>query len=303
MRRFTIHQLEAFASIAACGSFRIGAERLGITQPSISLRIRELETILGRRLFVRGKGGVRLSEAGHVMHDYVRRGLTVFDEMAARLETDDPLSGVLRLGSSNTFALSCLPMILSVLEKEHPGLQVELTISNSHTLSSLLCDKKLDIAFLVAPPQAGDLDVETLATSGVAWFGRLSSSQRPVRPDELARWRIMTLPPPSPFHSLIVNWFAQALLPSPTLSTCNDMTTVVRLAQMGIAASILPLMIAGIDNTPCHLIPLGHGPTLPRLEISAAYQRSLRSAGMSLILKIARAAVVEVGPGLDLRPC
>ena len=302
MRRYTIHQLEAFASIAECGSFRIGAEQLGITQPSISLRIRELEMALGRRLFVRGKGGVRLSEAGHILHDYVRRGLTVFDEMAERLKSDDPLIGVLRLGASGTFAVSCLPMILSVLEKEHPGLQVELTVSNSNTLSLLLSEKKLDIAFMLSPPRTGDMEVEMLAASEIAWFGGPDLSSFSLRPDELARRRIMTVAPPSPFHSIIVDWFARALLPPPTLSTCNDMTTMVRLVRMGIAASVLPLVVAGIDGIPCHRIPLVQAPPLPRLDICAAYQRSLRGAGINLILTIARAAVVDTGLGLELHP-
>jgi DNA-binding transcriptional LysR family regulator len=302
MRRYTVPQLEAFAAISDCGSFRIAADRLGITQPSISLRIRELEVAIGCALFVRGKGGVRLSETGQIMLQYVQRGLDVFDEMELRLRTGDPLSGVLRLGSSNTFALSCLPAVLAALEKSHPKLQVELTINNSNTLRSLLDQRKVDIAFLVDASTASHITIEPLAKCEIGWFAKPGEriGSRSIRPQVLAARRIVTLPPPSPFHTLISDWFTAAKLPLPTLNTCNDMATIVRLVRNGVAISVLPLCIVESELLTSAIIRYRTAPALPSLTICAAYQASARGRSSELILHIARNVVAHAGA--HLRP-
>ena len=295
MKRYTISQLEAFTAIAECGSFRLAAERLGITQPTISLRIRDLETAFGCRLFLRGKGGVRLSETGQVLLQYARRGLESLDEMELRLKTSDPLSGVLRLGSSNTFALSCLPTILAALEQTHPRLNVELTISNSITLSALLDTHKLDVAFLVESPLPPHIKSEPLALSDLAWFASPGTwiGARTIRPRDLAGLRIMTLPSPSLFHSVVSDWFAAAEEPLPTLSTCNDMVTILRLVRTGMAVSILPTSIAGFDLEAGTIVRYRAAPSIVPVTLCAAYQASVPEPARDIIVRTARDAVAR----------
>jgi len=297
MRRYTVAQLEAFTAIVGCGSFRVAAERLGITQPTISLRIRDLEAAVGRLLFVRGKGGVRLSETGQVMLQYVQRGLDVFDEMELRLVSGDPLSGVLRLGSLNTIALSCLPAILSAIEEHQPRLKVELTITNSMTLGALLNARKLDVAFLVETPVPPHVKIEPIASCDTGWFASPTRriGVRAARPRDVATQRIVTLPPPSPFHTIISNWFAADGTPLPTLSTCNDMATIIRLVRAGVAVSALPLCIVDIEQQAGAIVRLRATPSLPPLTICAAYQSSARGRSSEVILRIAREVVARSG--------
>ncbi|WP_179283997.1 LysR family transcriptional regulator [Bordetella genomosp. 10] len=298
MKHYTMAQMEAFLAIAECGSFRIAAERLGITQPSISLRIRDLESALGCTLFVRGKGGVRLSEAGQIAQQYVQRGFDVLQEMERRLSSGDPLTGSLRLGSSNTFALSCLPALLAELERRHPTLRVELTITNSAALRQQLDAQKLDIAFLVDAPSDPLHVVEPLALCEIAWFSRPapSGAARTLRASDLRERRIVTMPPASPFHIIIGEWFARAKVPLPTLDICNDMATLVRLVRLGVAASVLPVCLVEQDLSLGGIVRHKTVPALTPLVIYAAHRAKARGRAARVIIDIARDVVANAGP-------
>jgi LysR family cyn operon transcriptional activator len=295
MKRYTLSQIEAFTAIVDCGTFRLASERLGITQPTISLRIRELESAIGCPLFVRGKGGVRLTEAGQVMLRYAQRGLEAFNEMEIRLKTSDPLTGVLRLGSSNTFALSCLPMVLTALEQSQSRLNVELTISNSITLGALLADHKLDIAFMADTPVPAHVRIAPLAHCEIAWCAspEMDLGPRVLRPQRLAEKRLMTMPAPSPFHTIISNWFAAARVPLPRLSFCNDMATMVRLVRAGVAASVLPLGMIAPELHAGAIVRYRGAPGLAPLTLCIAHQASARGPCHEIISRIARDAVAR----------
>ncbi len=76
MRKFSLAQLEAFLWICRLGTFHAAAERLNLTQPTVSLRIRELESALGARLFERRGNGMRLSAEGTILLRYAERAWT-----------------------------------------------------------------------------------------------------------------------------------------------------------------------------------------------------------------------------------
>jgi DNA-binding transcriptional LysR family regulator len=300
MKRYTVAQMEAFLAISEAGSFRIAAERLAITQPSISQRIKEMETALGCALFVRGKGGVKLSESGQIALQYVQRGFDVLQEMERRLSSGDPLTGSLRLGASNTFALSCLPALLAGLEQRHPTLHVDLTINNSAALRQLLDAQKLDIAFLVDAPIGPKYAVEELATFEIAWFAHqmLGGKSRRLHACDFLDRRIVTMPQPSPFHSIIEEWFASAKIPLPALNTCNDMATLVRLVRMGVAVSVLPACLVTSEIATGSIVRLGASPPFRPLVVYAAYRAKTLGRASRIVIDIARNVITEAGLGV-----
>src|SRR6476661_6868112 len=122
MRRFSLAQLEAFRWICRLGTFHAAAQRLNVSQPSVSQRIRELESALDAKLFERRGNSMRLTAEGEILLRYSEQGLSLFDEMEERLRTGDPLQGTLRLGASDTVAMTCLPEMIGALEARYPKL-------------------------------------------------------------------------------------------------------------------------------------------------------------------------------------
>src|SRR6185437_13952104 len=94
----TLAQIRTFERIARLGSFHAAARQLGLTQPSVSQRIRELEETLGVQLFLRRGPTISLTADGVALIAYADRLLGAAEEMVDRFRTRDPLKGVLRLG-------------------------------------------------------------------------------------------------------------------------------------------------------------------------------------------------------------
>ncbi|WP_142846248.1 LysR family transcriptional regulator [Telmatospirillum sp. J64-1] len=301
MRRYSLAQLEAFVAIAKTGSFRSAADKLGLTQPTVSLRIRELEATIGKTLFERHGTGARLTSEGLVVLTYVERGLGLFDEMEYRLKTGDPLRGILRLGSSNTFALSPLASILATLEQSYPQLQVEVTIADSNSLGAMLNDNLLDIAFMMATNVKPSVRVEPLASCEIAWLSATTANGRPATlSHDLAGKRIMTLPSTSPLYAMITEWFQATGLPQPAFSTCNDMATILRLVKAGVATSVLPVCVAEIELQAGLIVGSNPGGLLKPLPLCAAYQANAQGPGIDVILQVARHTISRMGSSVRL---
>lgn len=293
MSRLSLPQLEAFLWIARLRSFRAAAERLNVTQPTISLRIRDLESELGVKLFERRGESTRLTADGSVMLTYVEQGLDTLDAMRERLRTRDPLRGVLRLGTSDMFAMTYLPRIVEELETRYPQLRIELRVANSVLLAEGLNANQLDLAFLVDPDVLGHVSVEPLIRQEVAW---MSSPARRLdapllRARDLVGVSILTSPPQSPLNNLIVRWFAAERLPTPTLSTCNNIAVTARLVARGVAMSALPTAAVRAELRSGQLIRYAQRTPFKPMTLCAAYQASARGAGIDTVVRIARTVI------------
>ncbi len=297
MSRITLAQLRAFESIARVGSFQEAADQLHVTQPTISLRIRDLEAAVGKRLFLRRGTSLKLSDEGRVMLQYVKQGLGLFAEMEERIRTGDPLQGLLRLGASNVFACTCLPPIVSRLERTYPGLKIEITASHSVQLSDMLDANQLDIAFLSQGEQRSLVMVEPLGECDIAWLGGTTNplKSKTVRPQELLGKNILTASPPSLLSRIIIDWFAAEKIPPPSLNVCNNVLIIAKLVTSGIAMSALPVAMVREEIENGSIIRYEQRVPFKPLRLIAAYQSSAAGPGISAVLKIAHDEVERSG--------
>src|SRR5882724_5733484 len=153
--QLTLAQIRTFEQIVKLGSFRAAARQLGLTQPSVSQRIRELEDALGVQLFVRRGPGISLTVEGTALIAYAGRLIGTADEMVDRFRARDPLKGLLRLGLNETFGLVCLPDLLRRLEERYPALKTSVQVGDTGTISRMLNEQLLDIA-IVSEPEVAD---------------------------------------------------------------------------------------------------------------------------------------------------
>lgn len=147
-----IKQLEAFLAVASLGSFNAAANRLHITQPAISARIRYLETELGVALFDRAVRPVRLTGHGYRVLDYAERMVDMASEMAA-IAGDQGKSAVRRvsIGLPSAIARDWAPKMVSLLRAEWPEMAIEFRIDRSPILRDMLNDGAIDMALLIGP--------------------------------------------------------------------------------------------------------------------------------------------------------
>src|SRR5258708_6633375 len=124
--------LQYFLEVAQTLNISRAAERLGISQPSLSLSIKRLESALGTALLVRSKSGVQLTQSGHKLTITARQLLGEWDKLLSETSrNDDTISGRYTIGCHSSVALYTLPHFLAKLLKDHPNLEIKL----NHDLS------------------------------------------------------------------------------------------------------------------------------------------------------------------------
>lgn len=134
MRRISIPQLEAFYWTAELGSVQKAAEKLNVAQPTLSLRLRQLDASISSPVLERAGRGVRLTREGHTFLRHTKLVLTAHRELHASSRVAE-VSGPLRFGLAGGFAAICLPRIIAALRDEFPLLRPEWTVDTSTGLS------------------------------------------------------------------------------------------------------------------------------------------------------------------------
>ncbi|NYT25518.1 LysR family transcriptional regulator [Alcaligenaceae bacterium] len=297
MIRISFQQLEAFNEICRLGTFHAAANALNVTQPTISLRIREMESTLGVTLFTRRGRQAVLTDEGALVAQYASRSLLLMDEMINHVRTRDPLASTLRLGTSDMIAITCLPEIIRTLEATHPLLKIEVRVTNSIELARLVNEKQLDIALLSNPRVNDEVKVEHLALAELSWMGAASRHlpKRNLKPRDLDGVKVLTVPEPNVLSATVRNWCAAHNVPMLNVSTCNSVAVIARLIATGVAVSVLPTCVLHREIT-TGLVHTYHSSTeFEPVRICAAFQQNMHGPSIRGILRATRQAMRATG--------
>ena len=145
-------QLATFCAVVERKSFSQAAERLGVTQPAVSLQIRALEKRLGRQLFDRSGRRVEPTEAGLRLYRGAQRLLALEEQLVEEVTGDDEteISGRLELGSSTGPGGAILPLLLCEFQAAHPSVTVALTVLDTSAVVELVASRELELGIVGA---------------------------------------------------------------------------------------------------------------------------------------------------------
>jgi LysR family hydrogen peroxide-inducible transcriptional activator len=159
----TLQELKYVVAVADERNFRRAADKVFVSQPSLSASVKKLEEELGVRLFERGPHEVLLTEAGRQVVEQARR---VLDE-AARVkvvakEKRDPLRGALRLGVIHTIAPYLLPDLVLALRSSAPSMPLDIEENLTANLDQMLRGGLIDVAIVAEPYAASGIETVPL---------------------------------------------------------------------------------------------------------------------------------------------
>jgi DNA-binding transcriptional LysR family regulator len=160
MRHYTLRQLDIFAAVARTQSLTRAAEETNLTQPAVSMQMKQLEEVVGLPLVEPAGRGIQLTDAGREFAQHVEEVLERvghLDEMAARWR--GVRGGRIRLGVVST-AKYFVPKLLAQFLKSHPGLDFRLTIHNREQILAELRANTVDFVIMGRPPE----ELECVAT-------------------------------------------------------------------------------------------------------------------------------------------
>ncbi len=145
-------QLSAFCAVVERKSFSQAAERLGVTQPAVSLQIRSLEERLGTQLLDRSGRRVEPTEAGLRLYASAQKLLALEDQLVAEVAgaDADEVSGTLELGASTGPGGTVVPLLLCEFGELHPNVRVRLSVFDTQTIVEQVAERALELGVVGA---------------------------------------------------------------------------------------------------------------------------------------------------------
>ena len=145
-------QLAAFCAVVERKSFSQAAERLGVTQPAVSLQVRSLEKRLGRKLLDRSGRSVEPTEAGLALYRGAQRMLALEGQLLEELQTGEEgeLGGTLEVGASTGPGSTVVPVLLCEFQRQNPGVAISLSISDTQTVVDRVAERELELGVVGA---------------------------------------------------------------------------------------------------------------------------------------------------------
>lgn len=223
--------LRGFVTVAERGGFTAAGLALGLTQSAISLKVKRLEDLLGRPVFLRGAKRVALTPEGETLLTYARRMLALNEE-AVRRFVSPPIAGRLRLGVADHFVPRHLAPALARLSRTWPELRIEVEVGRSHELRARLGREELDL--VLGKRRDGETEGRVIFTEAVVWVAAPGFTAPPGRPLPLAM-----LPQGCMFRDRALTALARAGIASEVVYTSPSLMGIAAAAQAGFAASVM----------------------------------------------------------------
>ena len=160
MRSLNLDQLRTLATVVRLGSFSAAARELNLTQPAVSLQIRELESRIGLRLVDRVGKQARATSAGRDLIAHADRIMAEADRaLAAMRGHKEGHSGRVHLGAGPTALAYILPPVLQKLREDHPDIDLVITTGTTDTITERMLENVIDLGLTALPVDTEKFDV------------------------------------------------------------------------------------------------------------------------------------------------
>jgi DNA-binding transcriptional LysR family regulator len=270
MRRISLYHLETLLWISRLGTFGAAAERLNTTQPAISARIRELENQLGFPLFQRAGRGMALTVRGR---RFVKECEALWGSIEHTLLQPDQFggaSGIVRVGTGEIVAATCLPAFLTALGQDFPKVNFEVEIDLSHGLLQKLLGASADLVFLAGPVASANIEVAPIGEVDLVWVASPDIAARDrIEAGSAAIWLLHRH---SPIHDIAMASLGEAKLDHLTINSCNNARALIDIVTAEGGVGFVPRVMVADPIESGALVPLR-----PRIKRSIPFYAAIRA--------------------------
>ena len=249
MINLTLRQLRYFDALARHGHFGRAAEACSISQPALSMQIKEMEEVLGGLLLERSARQVSLTRFGEELAERVRDILRSVDELGdfARASRDR-FGGRLRIGMIPTIAPYLLPQITKNLTRMHPELDIRVRETMTPKLIQELSEGRLDTAILALPVSEPSLTEVALFEENFLLVRPGEDEGTPVPSREMLReMRLLLLEEGHCFRDQALA-FCKMQSPPREVLDASSLSTLVQMVGAGIGVTLIPEMAVPVET-------------------------------------------------------
>ncbi|MFP4359104.1 MAG: hydrogen peroxide-inducible genes activator [Alphaproteobacteria bacterium] len=246
----SMKHLRYFDALARHRHFGRASVACGVSQPALSVQIKELEDTIGAPLVERGGRRVGLTSLGEAFEIRVREILRAVDELGDLARAaQGPLTGRLRIGLIPTVAPYLLPSLIKELARRHPGLDVRPREAVTQKLVDDLAEGRLDTAIVALPVSEPALTEMPLLEEEFVLVRPLADADDPVPDaDMLGRMRILLLEEGHCFREQAISFCNMSRLDPRDLVEGSSLSTLVQMVAAGIGLTLVPEMAVAIET-------------------------------------------------------
>lgn len=293
MLNLSFRQLRYFEALARHGHFGRAAESCAITQPALSMQIRDLEAMLGLELFERSARQVRLTAFGERFAARARDILRSVDELGdlARAARGS-LTGRLRLGVIPTVAPYLLPAIIARLTAANAGLDLHVRETVTPRLIEELADGRLDTAIVALPVSEPSLTEIALFSEDFVLVRPADEAGKPVpSPARLREMRLLLLEEGHCFRDQALSFCNLPAGPPRELLDGSSLSTLVQMVGAGIGVTLIPEMAVPVETRSAAVSVSHFAAPRPSRTIGMVWRRSSPLDGqLRQVAEVVRAA-------------
>ncbi len=264
MRNLTIRQLRYFEALAQHGHFGRAAGACAVTQPALSMQIKDLEEILGASLFERSARHIRLTGLGEEFSNRVRDILRSVDELEDLARASrGRLVGRLRIGIIPTIAPYLLPKLIENLAQAHTDIDIRVRESVTPNLIRELADGRLDTAIVALPVSEPSLTEVPLFSEEFVLVRQDGDEGTPVPDlDALREMRLLLLEEGHCFRDQALSFCDMPPARSRELLEASSLSTLVQMVGAGIGVTLIPEMAIAVEtrSAPVSIAHFGRPP-------------------------------------------
>lgn len=242
MLHLTLRQLQVFASVARHLSHSRAAEELYLSQPAVSMQIKQLEQNVGLPLLEQVGKQLHLTEAGREMLHY---SLNITQQLREMDEVFGALKG-LEYGHLSISVVSTanyfMPQLLAKFIQAHPKIRVSLSVANRDAVIKHLTENSADLAIMGQPPEGADMQAEAFLKNPLVVIAAPThplTHYKKIQPDQLSQETFLLREQGSGTRSVVERFFASHLLALPAHMEMDTNEAIKQSVQAGMGIGII----------------------------------------------------------------
>lgn len=250
MENTSLKQLRYFEAVVQHAHFGRAAAACSISQPAISVQIKELETAVGQQLFQRHAKTIKLTTFGEVFAKKVRPILQAVDDLASLARSSlETLNGAVRLGIIPTVGPYLLPQIVKAVGDAFPDVDLQVRETQTRNLMSEMQVGNLDAALVALPIADTNLTVRPLLEECFVLVTSIKEKPAtPISAETLRDMRLLLLEEGHCFRDQALSYCGESPSRSSDLMDGSSLATLVQLTASGLGATLIPEMAIALET-------------------------------------------------------
>lgn len=297
MAKLNLDHLASFKLVISRGSFSGAAEALGLSQPAVSLQIRQLEQALQVRIIERTSRGIRPTSAGLTLSEHcINIDAVINTTIESVSRHSDEITGTVTVGTGATACIHLLPPLLQKMRQTHPLLKVDVRTGNTSDIVRGVEENRIDIGLVTLPAAGKCLSIEPLGRDEFVIIMEQEVSEQSTElmsAEDLLPLPLIIFEPGSGTRSLIDDWFrCSGHIPRPVMEL-GSIEAIKKMVSAGLGYSIVPHMSVATREDQQGLSLYSMTPSLYRSLGIVMREDRLISRGMSEVLNELRQDLPE----------